>query len=339
MKTPSIEPWSHDHRFGQDVRRPGETRTLIVIGITVVMMVVEIAAGWIYGSMALLADGIHMASHAVALGISAFAYVYARRRAGDRSFSFGTGKVNALGGYTGAVLLALFALVMAWESVDRLLFPVAIVFNQAILVAVIGLVVNGASVFILGDAHDHHHDHDDDHGHSHHGHEHHHDHDHDHGHGHAHGSHHDHNLRSAYLHVMADALTSVTAIAALLTAKYFGWIWMDPLMGIVGSLLVARWSLGLLRQTSHVLLDRQASPTLEETVRATIEGDGHSQVMDLHIWSIGPGIWSVILSIVSETPENPQTYRERLDSGQFPHVTVEVNDRTQRENRFPAQPT
>lgn len=311
MNLDPLSAWRHEHHFGQDLRRSGETRTLIVIAITVVMMVVEISAGWIYGSMALLADGMHMASHAVALGINAFAYAYARRKARDPSFSFGTGKVNALGGYSGAILLALFALVMAWESVERLLFPVEIIFNQAILVAVIGLVVNGASVFILGDSHDHHHHHHGDH-------EHHHDHHEDH-----HG-HHDHNLRSAYLHVLADALTSVTAIVALLTAKYFGWIWMDPLMGIVGSLLVARWSVGLLRQTSGVLLDRQAPPETVQAVQSAIEGDGHSKVVDLHIWSIGPGIWSVILSIVSERPETPQDYRERLDADQFPHVTVEV---------------
>ncbi|KAF0094628.1 MAG: cation diffusion facilitator family transporter [Puniceicoccaceae bacterium 5H] len=312
-----LSHWQHEHSFGQDVRKQGESRTLIVIAITLTMMVVEIAAGIVFGSMALLADGMHMASHAVALSINVFAYIYARRHAHDASFSFGTGKVNALGGYTGAILLALFALVMAWESFARLLFPVDIAFNQAIFVAIIGLVINGASVFILGD--DHHHGHD--HGHGHH---HHHDHDHDDDHNDHGHHHHDHNLRSAYLHVLADALTSVTAIVALLAAKYFGWIWMDPIMGLVGSLLVARWSLGLLKQTSGVLLDRQAHEHEVEEVRSAIEDDGHSHVTDLHVWSIGPGLHSVIVALVSETPESPAAYRQRLDPAEFPHVTVEV---------------
>jgi cation diffusion facilitator family transporter len=225
---------SHSHAFGQDRKRPGETRTFIVIVITATMMVVEIGAGLIYGSMALLADGLHMASHAVALSINALAYVYARRHAHDDRFSFGTGKVNTLGGFTGAVLLAGFAIVMVVESVERLVAPVAIAFNQAIFVAVLGLIVNGVSVLILGhrhhpeQAHDLETDHDE--------HVHYHDHD--------HHQHHDHNLISAYLHVLADALTSLLAIFALLAAKYFDWIWADPLMGIVGAILVARWSLG-----------------------------------------------------------------------------------------------
>ena len=200
MSEANHQPWVHSHSFGQERRRPGEIRTLIVIAITGTMMVVEIVAGIAYGSMALLADGLHMASHAVALGINAFAYVYARKHAHDARFSFGTGKVNALGGFTGAILLAGFALMMAWESVDRLIFPVEIVFNSAIVVAVLGLLVNGASVFILDHRHDEHHDDSDGH----------------------HDHHHDHNLRSAYLHVLADALTSLLAIFALLAAKYFG---------------------------------------------------------------------------------------------------------------------
>jgi cation diffusion facilitator family transporter len=201
MRNPDISNWEHGHSFGQEERRSGELRTLIVIGITATMMVVEIVAGIAFGSMALLADGMHMASHAVALSINAFAYIYARKHAHDSRFSFGTGKVNALGGFSGAVLLAMFALFMAWESVERLMFPTEIVFNSAIIVAVLGLLVNGVSVFILGenhhhgDEHDHQHSHDDDE-------EHHHSH-------HDHGHHHDHNLRSAYLHVLADALTSL----------------------------------------------------------------------------------------------------------------------------------
>ena len=220
----------HDHSFGQDKKRSGETRTVIVILLTASMMVIEIVAGLAFGSMALLADGLHMASHAAALSISAFAYYFARKRAHDRSFSFGTGKVNSLGGYTGAILLVIFALLMVSESIHRLITPVEISFNQAIGVAVLGLIVNGASVFILGHEEHHHHGHD---------------------HGHDHG-HHDHNLRAAYLHVLADTLTSLLAIVALLAAKYYGWIWMDPVMGIVGAVLITKWSMGLLKQLSLI---------------------------------------------------------------------------------------
>src|SRR6185503_16027209 len=217
MQDDGLTRWRHEHSFGQDRRRPGESRTQVVIAITATMMVIEIAAGALFGSMALLADGLHMASHAVALGINAYAYAYARRHARDAAYSFGTGKVNTLGGFTGAVLLAAFALLMAAESVQRLVSPIRIAFDQAIWVAVLGLIVNGASMLILGrHAHD-----DDDHGHSHDDH----DHDHDHVHG---AASHDHNLVSAYLHVLADALTSLLAIVALLAAKYFGLAWMDP---------------------------------------------------------------------------------------------------------------
>ena len=205
----------HDHSFGQDKKRSGENRTLIVILLTAVMMVIEIVAGLAFGSMALLADGLHMASHAAALSISAFAYYFARKRAHDRSFSFGTGKVNSLGGYTGAILLVIFALLMVSESIHRLIVPVEISFNQAIGVAILGLIVNGASVFILGHE-DHHHGHTHDHGVE--------GHTHDHG---VEGHTQDHNLRAAYLHVLADTLTSLLAIVALLAAKYYGWIWMD----------------------------------------------------------------------------------------------------------------
>lgn len=231
------ELWQHDHVFGQNRIRVGERRTFVVIALTASMMAVEIVAGVFYGSMALLADGLHMASHAVALCINAFAYVYARRHANDSKYSFGTGKVNALGGFSGAILLAMFAVIMAWESMLRLMQPVEIVYNQAIAVAIMGLFVNAVCVFILGKSEHTEHDNNDDH--------------------HRHPHHHDYNLKSAYLHVMADALTSVLAIVALLVAKYFGLIWVDPAMGILGAILIARWSLGLLRSTSFILLDRQ----------------------------------------------------------------------------------
>ena len=321
MHQENLQPWQHAHTFGQELKRPGEPRTLIVIGITGTMMVVEVVAGVLFGSMALLADGIHMASHAAALSISAFAYIYARRQARNPDYCFGTGKVNALGGFSGAVLLAMFALLMAWESVGRLRSPVPIVFNQAILVAILGLVVNGVSYFILG-AKGHHHDHeehDEAHDHDHEAH----DHDHEHEHGHTHE--HDHNLRAAYLHVLADALTSLLAIVALLAAKYWGAVWMDPVMGLLGAVLVARWSLGLLRSTSAVLLDRQAPQSIRRMVIQAIEQDGDSRVTDLHLWSIGPALYAAVIAVVAHAPATPDHYRARLPQELgLAHVSIEV---------------
>lgn len=298
-----MNDFHHSHSFGQDKKRPGEMRTFIVIGITATMMVVEITAGILFGSMALLADGLHMASHVAALSINAFAYVYARKNAHNPAFSFGTGKVNALGGFSGAILLAVFALLMIWESSSRLIDPVEIVFNQAILVAIIGLIVNGVSVFILGikgEEHDHaaqneHHEHD-------------------------------HNLKSAYLHVLTDTLTSVLAIIALLTAKYFGFVWMDPLMGIVGAILVARWSIGLLKSTSAILLDKQVSKNIQDKIKQSIENDGESQVADLHVWSIGPDIHAAIISVLTNQSKTSEEFKARLpeDLG-LEHVSIEVN--------------
>ena len=300
MHGDNLHLWQHSHTFGQDLRRSGELRTLIVIAITGTMMVVEIVAGIRYGSMALLADGLHMASHAAALSINAFAYFYVRRHAHNEDFSFGTGKVNALGGFSGAILLALFALLMVGASFDRLLRPIDIIFNQAIFVAVLGLVVNGASVFILGV-----HDHDD----------------------HDHAHHHDHNLRSAYLHVLADALTSVLAIIALLSAKYFGFIWMDPVMGIVGALLVAHWSLGLLRTTSGVLLDKQGPESIRRKIKDSIEQDDDSELTDLHLWSIGPNIYSVEIAVVAHDPATPEQYKDRLPQNLgLEHVSIEIHE-------------
>lgn len=303
MEEEILKRWRHQHSFGQDQKRPGEFRTLLVITITASMMIVEIAAGIAFGSMALLADGLHMGSHAVALSINAFAYVYARSHAHNERYSFGTGKVNTLGGYTGAILLAVFATMMAFESITRLIEPVEIAFNQAIFVAVVGLVVNGASVLILGMDHGHH-DH------------HHHDHDHD----------HDHNLKSAYLHVLADALTSFLAIFALLIGKYFGAIWMDPLMGIVGAILVARWSFGLLKTTSTIILDEQASADTCNSIQLAIESEESSRIVDLHVWTIGPDIYSAVISIVSNNPQQPAYYKSRIaELIELQHVSVEVN--------------
>ena len=320
MHEDTLRRWRHDHSFGQERKRPGETRTLIVIAITGTMMIVEIAAGIVFGSMALLADGLHMASHAAALSINAFAYVYARRHAHDAAYSFGTGKVNTLGGFTGAVLLAGFALLMVSESVQRLVAPINIAFDQAIVVAVVGLVVNGVSMLILGQRHSHaddaqaqlRHDHEHDH----------HDHDHD---DHDHG-HYDHNLVSAYLHVLADALTSLLAIFALLAAKYLGFLWMDPVMGIVGAILVTRWSIGLLRSTSAVLLDRTAPAAVCAAIREGIEAVDGNRVVDLHVWGIGLNMYSALLVVITPDPKSPDHYKALIRPDlRLVHVAVEVH--------------
>ena len=298
----------HDHSFGQDKKRSGENRTLIVILLTAVMMVIEIVAGLAFGSMALLADGLHMASHAAALSISAFAYYFARKRAHDRSFSFGTGKVNSLGGYTGAILLVIFALLMVSESIHRLIVPVEISFNQAIGVAILGLIVNGASVFILGHE-DHHHGHTHDHG--------------------VEGHTQDHNLRAAYLHVLADTLTSLLAIVALLAAKYYGWIWMDPIMGIVGAVLITKWSMGLLKQTSSVLLDQQGPDHLVDSVISRIKSlPCKSEIIDLHVWSIGPNIYSAAITIVADNENSVRMFKSEMHTlTEIVHSTIEVHQR------------
>jgi cation diffusion facilitator family transporter len=315
MHTHSIEPWRHGHVFlGGDHSR-NERRTRLVIGLTGAMMVAEIVAGIIFGSMALLADGVHMATHAGALAISAMAYLYARRHALDGRFSFGTGKLGDLAGFASAVILALVALLIASESVLRLAAPVAIQFNAAIAVAVLGLVVNLASAWLLHegggrvaapDSHHHHHGgHDDSH---------------PHGHGHR-----DHNLRSAYLHVLADALTSVLAIVGLAVGRAYGWLWMDPLMGLIGALVIARWSWGLIRDTGAVLLDAIPDDGLSAAVRDTLEKDG-DRVADLHLWRIGPGHMAVIASLVSNRPDAPDHYKAKLARlPQLSHVTVEVH--------------
>ena len=301
----------HSHEFGQSAKRKSEFRTLLVVIITLLTMFVEIWAGIYYGSMALLADGLHMASHAFALLINLFAYIYARRHAEDSSFSFGTGKVNVLGGYTGAILLSMFSLAMAWGSIARLFNPVAIVYNQAIFVAVLGLVVNGVSMLLLGHGEEHEHSHPHEHGHDHH---------HDH-----HDN--DHNLRSAYLHVLADALTSLLAIIALCAAKYWGMNWMDPAMGILGAYLIIKWSIGLLRHTSAELLDKQVdAKTRNQIIDAIHEFDKSAEVYDLHLWSIGPGLLNLNISIATKTdPAHAAQYRDIIpDHIGVVHATIEI---------------
>ena len=299
MHTESIERWVHDHTFGQDQRKSAERRTLAVSVVTVLTMIVEIGAGVAFGSMALLADGLHMGSHASALAISVFAYRYTRTHATDARFNFGTGKVNSLAGFTSATILALIALVMIWESIGRFLSPVAIRFNQAILVALLGLIVNGACLAILGGHGSYRHDHHD---------------------------HHDHNFRSAYLHVLADALTSVLAIFALLFGKYLGQPWLDPFMGLVGATLVIHWSWGFLRSSARVLLDLQAPDEVLASIRAAIESEGDNRVSDLHVWSVGPGIHAAEIAIVSSRPLDPDGYYKLLPGELgLVHVTVETN--------------
>jgi cation diffusion facilitator family transporter len=313
MHTHRHDDWRHEHTFGQDEVRLGERRTMLVTVLTAVTMVVEIAAGLAFGSMALLADGLHMASHTVALGIAVIAYMYTRRFAADPRYTFGTGKVNVLAGFTSAVVLALFAAGMAVESVQRVISPVDIQFTPAIVVAVIGLVVNGASVLILAVPRRGH-EHADEHQHGH-----------AHAHGHAHGGS-DHNLRGAYLHVVADCLTSVLAIGALLIGQNAGWIWLDPAVGILGAVLIARWSWGLMRETAHVLLDRQAPERVSDAVREALEASGEDHVTDLHVWSIGPDVYSASVALVSHDPKPPAHYKQLIpDDARVVHATLEVH--------------
>jgi cation diffusion facilitator family transporter len=294
------DEWRHSHNYLPPAQARGELQTRRVIALTATMMVVEIVAGSVFGSMALLADGWHMASHASALGITAFAYYYARRHADDSRYSFGTWKVGVLGGYSSAVVLAIIALLIAWESVGRLFEPVAISFDEAVVVACLGLGVNLVSAWMLRDGHVHS------------------------GGGGAHA--HDHNLRAAYFHVLADALTSFTAIFALLTGKYFGWIWMDPLMGVVGSIIIGRWSYGLLRDTSRVLLDGDVEAEALAKVRAALEENPDDLVADLHLWRVGPRDMAALISIVAQDPKPPQHYKRlAMQVVELSHVAVEVN--------------
>ena len=313
MHSHSVEQWTHDHVFLGPKHGQNERRTWFVVALTAVMMVGEIVAGSLFGSMALLADGWHMATHAAALGIAALAYLFARQHAGNARFAFGTGKFGDLAAFSSAIILAMIAIQIAYESAVRLVHPVPIAYGEAIAVAVLGLAVNLVSAWLLRDTHDHdHHDHD------------HHDHDH-HGHGHSDGHrHHDNNLRAAYVHVLADAATSVLAIAALVTAMYSQWVWADPAVGIVGSLVIASWAYGLIRDSGAVLLDVSADKNLEAVIRERLETKG-DKVTDLHLWQVGPGHRAAVISVVSDNPLPPATYKRRLGGLRgLSHVTVEV---------------
>jgi cation diffusion facilitator family transporter len=298
---------AHHHDFAVGVGR-GERRTRVVVTLTVVTMIAELVVGSVTGSMALLADGWHMATHAGALGLTLLAYWYARTHAHNDAFTFGTGKVYALAGYTSGIVLAVIALWMMGESVIRLVARPTVDFADALPVAVLGLVVNVVSMALLGVRHTH--------GHEDHGHE----------HGHDHGHHHDPNLRAAYLHVLADAVTSVLAIGALLTGRYLGWWFLDPAMGIVGGVLIARWSLGLCRDASRQLLDAMPSRELARRIAARLEAIDDVKIADLHLWEIAPGRQGCIVSLVTGAPRDTTFYRDAiLDEVSLAHLTVEVH--------------
>jgi cation diffusion facilitator family transporter len=307
MHSDSVQPWQHEHFFLGKKHDRHERRTWFVVALTATMMVVEIVGGSIFGSMALVADGWHMSTHAAALGIAALGYRFARVFSGDVRLSFGTGKLGELAGFSSAIMLAMIALFIGYESLTRLFSPVAIGFEQAIPIAVVGLGVNLVSAWLLHDEDHHHHQHgtDDDH----------------HGHGH---HHHDTNHRAAYVHVMADALTSVLAIVALLAGRFLGLNWLDPFMGLIGTAVILAWSWSLLRSAGAVLLDAVPSEDLARTVRDHLEKNG-DKVADLHLWRLGPGHMGLIASIVSDQPQPPETYKARLSAVEgLSHITVEV---------------
>jgi cation diffusion facilitator family transporter len=310
MHTHSIEPWTHQHFFLGQHHARNEARTWAVVGITAAMMVGEIVGGTLFGSMALLADGWHMSTHAAALRVAGWAHVYARRHVNDPRFAFGTGKVGELAGFTSAVVLAIIAVLIAYESVLRLLNPVAIAYVEATAIAALGLVVNVVSAWLLSGGHDHHHHHD------------HNDVDHDHE---RHDHHHrDLNLRAAYLHVIADAATSVLAIVSLGMGWAFGWSAVDPIVGIVGACVIASWSLTLIRDAALVLLDRVPSNGLAQGITTRLETGG-DRISDLHIWRVGPGHCAAIVSLVTDQPKDPSTYKHRLQNLRgLSHLTVEV---------------
>jgi cation diffusion facilitator family transporter len=323
MHSRPIEDWQPAHGFGQTVRRPVERRVHAVIALTIVTMIAEVVAGWLTGSMALLADGLHMGTHAFALGLAALAYALTRARALDRRYSFGSGKISELAGFASALLLGVSALVIAGEAVARLFDPRPIAYGDAILVAVIGLIVNLASAALLGL--DHHHGHEHGHGHHHaHDHDHdHHDHDH-HDHEHAHGL--DTNARAALLHVLADALTSLAAIAAIGVAWATGWLWADPLAAMLAAAVILKWSVDLGRQSAGVLLDRQAPEAMRRDITRALESDGDSQVVDLHLWSVGHQAWTMVAAVVTHGDAGPDDYRARLPKrADLHHPIIEVN--------------
>jgi cation diffusion facilitator family transporter len=302
-----ISRWQHHHRFLED-RSAAEKSTRRVTVLCAIVMVVEIVAGAFLNSMAVVADGFHMATHVAAFLIAAVAYAWSRRYENDPRFSFGTGKIGVLGGFTSAIVLGLVAVLITYESVTRLFRPLPIQFTEAIGVAVLGLTVNAASALLLRNntLHPCGHNHD---------------------HGHRHGAHgHDLNLRAAYIHVLADAATSMLAIVALLAGKFLGWTWLDPAMGLIGAGLVAQWAFWLARDTGTILLDRTPETDLVDEIRKAVEADGDSVITDLHVWCLGEGRFTAIVSVLAAEPRTPEDYKARFRRhGELVHVTVEVN--------------
>lgn len=311
MHAHSLKDWQHQHEYSvKNIK--GEQSTRYVLILTAVTMVVEIIAGSVYGSMALLADGWHMSTHVAAFLIALFAYQYARKHATNPAYSFGTGKVNALGGFASAIALTIVAMVMLVESVHRIVEPQTIHFNEAIIVASVGLLINIISAIILKDDHSHGHAHDADN-------------DADDNTGHHHD--HDHNLQAAYLHVLADAMTSVLAIVALGAGKYFGWNWLDPIMGVVGAIIITRWSYGLLKQTSPILLDASIEKGYQQAIQDAIENDNDNKIADIHIWKVGANDYALILSLVTHYPKPTEYYKHLLRHfHKLSHITVEINE-------------
>ena len=315
--------FGHSHVFLGAGHARNERRTWGVIALCTVMMAAEIVGGLMFGSIALVADGLHMSTHAGALLLAALAYSYARRDADDARFTFGTGKLGDLAGFTSAVVLVMIAMLIGYEAVMRLIEPIPVRFDEAIAIAVLGLGVNVASAFMLGAGiHDHGHapgdDHQHDHAHAHH---------HDHPHHHEAQTHRDHNLRAALVHVMADAAVSVLVIVGLLLGRFLGWVWMDPLAALFGAAVIASWSYALIRDTGGVLLDMTPDPNMAENIRMAIERDG-DRLCDLHLWRLGPGHIGVIVSIATAMPRAPAFYRERLAPFRsLSHFTIEVHPR------------
>ena len=304
MHATNISIWQHEHNFAGDTSS-AEKRTRRVMVLTGVMMLVEIVAGYFFHSMALLADGWHMGTHVAAFVLAAVAYSYGRRHAKNARFTFGTGKVGVLGAFTSAIILSIIALVIAGDSIHRLLVPQVIQFREAIAVAVVGLVVNFVSALMLKDE-PHHHGHD---------------------HGHSHEHHHDLNLKAAYVHVLADTLTALGAVVALTAGYFLGWAWLDPAMGLVGTVVILSWAYTLLRDTGSILLDRvPASSDLPEVIREGIEGDGDTKISDLHIWQVGVNKFAAIVGLVAHDPKTAEEYRQILKiHEELVHVTVEVH--------------
>lgn len=300
MHSHTLNDWRHEHVFLGAAHERNERRTWAVVALTAGMTAVEIAGGLVFGSMALLADGWHMSTHAGALAIAAFAYRYARRHARDPRFAFGTGKLGDLAGFASAVVLAMVALVIGWESALRLLQPVPIHYAEATSIAVAGLAVNLLSAWLLGGDHHHDHHHDD-------------------------ADHHDHNIRAAFWHVVADAFTSVLAIAGLLAAWIYGWTWLDPVVGVLGAFVIAHWSWRLIRDSGAVLLDAAPNAALVSAIAERLE-QGHDRIADLHVWRLGPGHHGAIVSLVADEPQPVDVYKARLsDIAELSHVTVEVH--------------